>query len=417
LHLETQSAKLLWLHLKTRLDGTGVRILAVAGGLAVASVYYAPPLLDVMAADLGMPRAAVGTVVTATQIGYGVGLALVVPLGDLLDRRRLIVGLFALSSLALAAVAVTPSGPWLLATLAVVGVLAVVTQVLVAHAAGLADPADRGGAVGTVTGGIVLGILLARVAAGSLADLAGWRAVYATAAVLAIAMALALHRALPHRRRQRVRLSYPGLLRSTLWLLVEVRVLRARAVLAMLSFAAMTVLLTPMALPLSAPPYELSTTAIGLFGLAGTAGALGAVRAGRGQPHRVTTIGSVVMLAAWLPAALLPFSLWGLVIGVVAFDFGLQSVHVAGQTTVHRAHRHAPSRLTAVYMVFYSIGSAAGAAASTAMYATAGWAGVCALGAGISLVALVFTLVERNRDDVPPHDPGARHRRLLPRGR
>jgi predicted MFS family arabinose efflux permease len=392
-----------------------VRILAVAGGLAVASVYYAPPLLDVMAGDVGISRAAVGTVVTATQVGYGVGLALVVPLGDLLDRRRLIVGQFALSSVALAAVAVAPSGRLLIATLAVVGVLAVVTQVLVAHAAGLADPADRGRAVGTVTGGIVLGILLARVAAGTLADVAGWRAVYAAAAVLALVMALVLARVLPRRPQQRVRLSYPGLLRSTVRLLVEVPVLRARAVLAMLGFAAMTVLLTPMALPLSAPPYDLSTTAIGLFGLAGAAGALGAVRAGRGQPRRVTTVGAVVMLAAWLPAALLPFSLWALVVGVVAFDFGLQSVHVASQTAVHRAHRHAPSRLTAVYMVFYSVGSAAGAAASTAMYATAGWTGVCALGAGISLVALVFALLERNRHDALPHDPGARHRRLLPR--
>jgi predicted MFS family arabinose efflux permease len=386
-------------------------LLAVAGGLAVASVYYAPPLLDVMAADLGMARATVGTVVTATQVGYGVGLALVVPLGDLLDRRRLVVGQFALSSVALAGVAVAPSGRWLLGALAAVGVLAVVTQVLVAHAAGLADAADRGGAVATVTGGIVIGILLARVVAGTVADVAGWRAVYALAAVLALVMAAVLHRALPRREQRRVRLSYPGLLRSTARLLVEVPVLRTRAALALLTFAAMTVLLTPMALPLSAS--GLSTTEIGLFGLAGAAGALGAVRAGRGRPHRVTTTGLAVMLVAWLPAALLPFSLWGLVIGVVAFDFGLQSVHVASQTLVQQAHDAAPSRLTAVYMIFYSIGSAAGAAASTAMYAAAGWTGVCALGAGISLVALMFPLLGRKRHDPLPHG----RRPLLPRGR
>ncbi|GIJ58289.1 MFS transporter [Virgisporangium aurantiacum] len=402
-------------------------VLAAAGGVAVASVYYAPPLLDVLAADFDLPRATVGTVVTATQVGYGLGLALVVPLGDRLDRRRLIVGQFALSAVALAAVGVAPSARWLLGALAVTGVLAVVTQVLVAHAAGLAEPADRGAAVGTVTGGIVLGILLARVVAGTLADVAGWRAVYLTAAALALVMAELLRRTLPRRPQQRVWLSYPGLLRSTARLFVEVPVLRVRAVLALLTFAAMTVLLTPMALPLSAPPYALSTTAIGLFGLAGAAGALGATRAGRladrGKARRVTTIGLVVMLAAWLPAVLLPWSLWGLVIGVVAFDFGLQSVHVTNQNVVHRADHRAPSRLTAVYMIFYSIGSAAGAAASTTMYAAAGWRGVCALGAGISLVALAFFLVteritdRRNRHDALPHGPHPRRRRLLPRGR
>jgi predicted MFS family arabinose efflux permease len=116
---------------------------------------------------------------------------------------------------------------------------------------------------------------------------------------------------------------------------------------------------------------------------------------------------------------LLPWSLWGLVIGVVAFDFGLQSVHVTNQNVVHRADHRAPSRLTAVYMIFYSIGSAAGAAASTTMYAAAGWRGVCALGAGISLVALVFSLItdRRTRHDALPHGPHQRRRRLLPRGR
>lgn len=393
--------------------GRSTVLLAVAGGVAVAPVYYAPPLLDAMADGFGISHAAVGAVVTATQIGYGVGLALVVPLGDLLDRRRLIVGQFALSAAALAAVACAPSGGWLLGTLAAVGVLAVVTQVLVAHAAGLAGPAGRGRAVGTVTGGIVLGILLARVVAGTLADVAGWRAVYAFAAALATATALVLWQALPRSERAPAGLSYPALLRSTARLFVDSPALRSRAALAVLCFAAMNVLLTPLALALGSPPYDLSTAAIGLFGLAGAAGAVGAVRAGRGRAGSVTTVGAAVMLLAWLPAALLPWSLWCLVVAVVAFDFGLQSVHVASQTVVHQANDGSPSRATAVYMIFYSIGSGAGATASTTTYAAAGWTGVCALGAGISLAALIFALFERNRDDAPPH--GRRH--LLPRGR
>jgi predicted MFS family arabinose efflux permease len=164
---------------------------------------------------------------------------------------------------------------------------------------------------------------------------------------------------------------------------------------------AFTVLATPMVLPLSAPPFSLSTTEIGLFGLAGAAGALGASRAGRlsdrGHAQRVTGIGLGMMLISWIPIALLPHSLWGLIIGLVAVDFGLQSVHVANQSLLYRTRPEAQSRLTAGYMVFYSIGSAAGAISSTVVYAQAGWGGVCALGAAISLTAFVFWAVTCQR--------------------
>ena len=369
-------------------------LLAVAAGLAVANVYYAPPLLDVIADEFGLRRAAAGIVVTVTQVGYGLGLLLVVPLGDRLDRRRLIGVLSLLSVLALLAVAGAPTAAWLLVAMALVGVVGVQTQVLVAYAAGAAEPAHRGRAVGVVTSGIVVGILLARTVAGALGELAGWRSVYLTSAAATLVMAGLLLRTLPRTAGPRERVPYPRLIGSLLRLFAELRVLRVRAVLALLIFAAMTVLLTPMVLPLSAPPYSLSTAQIGLFGLAGAAGALGSARAGRrsdrGQAERTTATGLIVMLVAWLPAVLLPQSLWGLVVAVVAFDFGLQSVHVASQNLVYRERPAAQSRLTAGYMLCYSIGSAAGSIASTLVCAAAGWTGVCALGAAVSLTALLF---------------------------
>nr|WP_279433326.1 MFS transporter [Micromonospora sp. KC606] len=373
--------------------GTGL-LLAIASGLAVANVYYAPPLLDVMANEFGMRRATVGIVVTATQVGYGLGLLLVVPLGDLLDRRRLIGVQSLLSVLALIAVAVAPTSNWLLVAMAAVGVLAVAAQVMLAHAAGLATAGDRGRAVGVVTSGIVIGILLARTVAGALGDVAGWRSVYLAAAAATLVMAGLLYRALPRSAGHRAQLSYRRLIGSLVRLFAEVSALRVRAFIALLMFLAMTVLLTPMVLQLSAPPYSLSTTQIGLFGLAGVAGAIGAAHAGRlsdrGRAQRVTGVGLVVMLAAWIPAALLPQSLWGLILAVIAFDFGLQSVHVANQNLVYRTRPTAQSRLTAAYMLCYAIGSAIGPIASTLVYGTVGWPGVCALGATVSLTSLLF---------------------------
>lgn len=374
-------------------------LFALASGLAVANVYFAHPLLDRMAEDFGIGHGAVGLVMTATQIGYGLGLLLIVPLGDLVDRRRMIVGQSIASAAVLVLVATATRGPVFFAALAVMGLLAVVTQALVAFAAGIARPDERGKAVGTVTSGIVIGILLARTASGTIADLAGWRAVYLVSAGLTLAVALVLACVLPRDRRAPARTSYPALIGSMVQLFREMPVLRIRATIAMLIFAAIVTLLTPLVLPLSAPPFSLSHTQIGLFGLAGAAGALGAARAGawadRGLAQRVTLIGLGLMLLAWLPIALLPVSLIGPIIGVVIIDFGLQAVHVTNQAMIYAERPDAQSRLTAGYMIFYSIGSAAGSIASTLTYERFGWTGVSLLGAAISAAALIFWAATR----------------------
>ena len=235
----------------------------------MASVYYAQPLLDAIAHDFGLDRATVGAVVTWTQAGYGLGLLLLVPLGDLLDRRRLIIRQTACSVLALAVVAVAPAGWVFLGGMAAVGALAVVTQLHVAHASALADAAQRGRVVGTVTSGIITGILLARAVSGALSDVWGWRAVYAAAAVANLAIVWALLRALPPQPLRGPRMRYRALVASMFTLWRGERVLRERALLALLVFMAMTVLWTPMVLALRAPPHALTHTEVGLFGLAG----------------------------------------------------------------------------------------------------------------------------------------------------
>lgn len=375
-------------------------LFAIACGLAVANVYFAPPLLDAIADSFRMSHATSGLIVSISQVGYGIGLLLIVPLGDLIDRRRLIAGQSVLSALALLAVCFAPTSFALLVAMASIGLLAVVTQALVAYAAGLAKPHERGQVVGIITSGIVLGILLARTIAGTMADLAGWRSVYAVSAVLTLVIAGLLFHFLPRNEAKRAKIAYPQLIKSVFSLFVEEPVLRIRAVIAMFIFADITMLLTPLVLPLGAPPFSLSHTQIGLFGLAGAAGALAASKAGgwadRGHAQRTTGIALAIMLLSWVPIAFMQSSLWFLIIGVVTIDFALQAVHVSNQSLIYRVRPEAQSRLTAGYMIFYSIGSAAGSLGSTLIYAYAGWAGVSLAGAGISLLALIFWVMTRH---------------------
>ncbi|MCP1489043.1 putative MFS family arabinose efflux permease [Pseudomonas fluorescens] len=376
------------------LNSSVVLLFAVACGLAVGNVYYAQPLLDAMAEAFAMSPASIGIVITLTQTGYGIGLVLLVPLGDLLNRRWLIVTQNLLSVVALLMIAWAPNSAWLLLGMTLTGLLAVVTQVLVAYVATLADPAQRGRVVGVVTSGIVVGILLARTAAGAMADLAGWQAIYLLSAGLTLLMTLLLFGVLPKDEPPQPDTTYVALIASVFSLFRQEAVLRQRAILALLTFASAMVLWTPMVLPLSAPPLSLSHSEIGLFGLAGAAGALAAARAGhladRGLGQWVSGLSLLLMLASWLPIALTGSSLWALLLGVITLDLGLQAVHVTSQSMIYSVRPEAQSRLTAGYMLFYSIGSAGGSIASTAMYAWAGWAGVCLLGAGINAVALGY---------------------------
>ena len=376
------------------LKSSVVLLFAVACGLAVGNVYYAQPLLDAMAEAFAMSPATIGIVITLTQIGYGIGLVLLVPLGDLLNRQRLIVTQTLLSAAALLMIALAPDSAWLLLGMTLTGLLAVVTQVLVAYAATLAIPAQRGRVVGVVTSGIVVGILLARTVAGAMADLAGWRAIYLLSAGLTLLMALLLLRALPKDEAAQPASGYGALIASVFSLFRQEPVLRQRAILALLTFASAMVLWTPMVLPLAAPPLSLSHSEIGLFGLAGAAGALAAARAGhladRGLGQWVSGLSLLLMLASWLPIALTQSSLWALLLGVITLDLGLQAVHVTSQSMIYSVRPEAQSRLTAGYMLFYSIGSALGSITSTAMYAWAGWTGVCLLGAVINAAALGY---------------------------
>ena len=340
-----------------------VLLFAVACGLSVANVYYAQPLLDVLGAEFAIGQAGVGLLFGATQAGCALALLLVVPLGDLLERRRLMFVQLLLLVLSLLLVGFAGDTLGLALGLLGLGLLGTaMTQGLLAYAAALAAPGERGRVVGAAQGGVVIGLLLARSLAGLLADLGGWRSVYLVSAASMGGLGLLLWRVLPAAPSNELGLSYRQLLGSMFGLLASQRVLQVRGLLGLLMFAAFGVFWSSLVLLLGAPPYSLSHSAIGAFGLVGALGALGAARAGsladRGHAQALSGGALLLLLLSWLPLALGAHSLAALILGVLLLDLAGQAIHVLNQSLVFAIDPRAHSRLVGCYMLFYAAGSA-----------------------------------------------------------
>lgn len=385
-----------------RADALGLKpgiifLFALLSALSVANVYASQPLLDSIALTLHVPQGVIGSVVTATQAGYALGLIFLVPLGDGINRKTVTITLLSLSAAALLVAGLAASFVTLLCALFFIGLLAVVVQLVVAWAAILAAPEQRGKIVGTVTSGIVLGILLARFFSGSLADIAGWRAVYLTSALVMLLMAGMLIKSVPAPPKPKQTASYLSLLRSVFRLFITEPQLRRSGAFALLIFTAFSMLWSAMVLPLTA--LSLSHTEIGLFGLAGVAGALAAAKAGawadRGWGRNACGAALVMLTLSWWPIACLDSSLLWLIVGILMLDFAVQTVHVINQSTLIAARPEAASRLVGAYMCFYSTGSATGAIVATQLYAHFGWGSVCIAGAGVSACAFLLWCVKR----------------------
>lgn len=369
-----------------------VALMALATGLSVACNYYVQPLLETVARTFTLSVNQAGFIVTTAQLGYAAGLLLLVPLGDMLERRGLIVAMSLLAAGGMVITALSPTLPLMLLGTALTGLFSVVAQILVPLAATLAAPEKRGKVVGTVMSGLLLGILLARTVAGGLAQIGGWRAVYWVASVLMVLMALALWRYLP-RYQQSVKLNYGQLLCSIFGLFFTNPILRSRAVTGCLAFANFSILWTSMAFLLASPPYGYSEGTIGLLGLVGAAGALAARQAGsladNGKARLTTTGGLIIMLVSWGMTALGSHSLIALIIGIIMLDLAVQGVHITNQSVIYRSMPEARNRLTAGYMTSYFIGGATGSLISATAFQHSGWSGVCAAGAFINVLNLL----------------------------
>ncbi|PWJ27314.1 putative MFS family arabinose efflux permease [Branchiibius hedensis] len=376
-----------------RLSRAVVLLMAVATGISVANLYYCQPLLELISGDLGISAASAGALVTMTQIGYALGLLFVLPLGDLIERRGLIVGLSLACVGALVLTATAQNAPWLFAASILLGVLTVVAQVLVPLAATLAEPQEQGTVVGIVMSGLLLGILLARTVAGLLAEVGGWRSVYWIAAVAMLAVTLALWRGLPQSRPTQ-RSTYGALMLSIGHFIRTEPVLRRRMAYGALTFFQFSVLWTALTGLLAGAPYHYSEGVIGLFGLIGVAGALAAQLAGRyadrGRALRLTVIFTGLLVVSWLALALGKASLAALVVGIVVLDAGVQGMQVTNQTQIYAISQEGRARVNAAYMTSYFAGGAIGSLVSTRVAASGGWVAVCWLGVAVAVAQLLL---------------------------
>lgn len=374
-------------------------LLAAVCGVAVAGIYAAQPVLEPMGRDLGVPAAHTGWIVATGQFGYLAGLVLLVPLGDVVvNRRRLIAVHLAITATGMLLTAFASAGWMAFAGLTAAGLFAVVVQTTVAYAASVSPPAERGRNIGVVTSGVVVGILGARVVTGTLADVWGWRSIYAVLAVLSLGLAALVLVALPTEDRHSRPAGYRQAVVSLGGLFGQ-RLLLTRGLIAFFLFASFGTLWSGLSLPLADAPWHLNESQIGLFGIAGLAGALGAARAGRwadaGRTTQVAGLALTLLVLSWAAIAQLPGTLALLIVGIVALDFAVQAVHVSNQHLLTTAHPDRTSSVIGGYMVFYSLGSALGAAATTAIFTFHGWAGSSLLGAGFAVCALAVWAMSR----------------------
>lgn len=380
------------------LTRTQLAVLAVTAGVSVANLYYLQPLLALVGRDLGASLRDLGAVSMLTQLGYAAGLFLFVPLGDALERRRLMLALLGAVTFSLLLCALARSVPLLGAASFLVGCTTVVPQIAVPLAAHLARPDERGRVVGTVMGGLLVGILLARTASGIVGAHLGWRAVYALAAGVMVLLALALRALLP-RSRPAEPVGYAALVASLPALVRDEPVLREAAALGGLGFAAFSAFWTTLVFLLERR-FGLGSQAAGLFGLVGVAGALGATVTGRFADRlprrRIAAVGLAITLAAFAVFAVPAFGLPGLVAGVLLLDLGVQVNHVANLSRVHALRSEARSRFNMLYMVAYFAGGAAGTGLGALAWSRFGWGGVCAAGAALCAAGLAAILLRRD---------------------
>jgi len=368
-------------------------LMAVACGLCAGGNYFNQPLLHSITTSFQVSEATAALTVTVAQVAYACGLLLLVPLGDKLERRRLVVVLMLLAAAGQFISGFTHDIALLFAGIVMAGLFSVAAQILVPMAATLSDPARSGRAVGIVMSGLLIGILMARSVAGLLSGLGGWHTVYRVAGVTMLVIALALWLVLPSSRNP-VRTGYLEILGSMVRLIRDMPRLRSRSLIGALAFASVSALFSTMALLLSGPAHGLNDAQIGLVGLIGVAGALMANVAGRLSDHgwdrQTSVVCAVLLLLSWGGLYLGGNSLLWFIAGMLLIDLALQGLHISNQQIVYQLMPEARSRINAVYMTTYFIGAALGSAAGSLAWNVGGWGAICLTGCILAVLTALM---------------------------
>lgn len=377
-----------------------VRIFTLAAMVSVANIYYLQPLLSQMAASYGVGESQAGVVATLTQVGYALGLLLLVPLSEVREKRRLVLTVIALDCVALTGMFFSPALPVTAVAALFVGLLSVIPQLLIPLAAQLARPDGRGRVIGTIMSGLLTGILLSRVVGGFIGEHLGWRTMYGIAILLMAGLWLLLSRTLPVSEPV-TDVGYVKALRSLPGLIRRYAALRENSVIGAMSFLAFNAFWATLSFLLAGAPFRLGADAAGAFGLAGLAGAslaplFGRLADARGPHFAVGLNLGVIALALVVFGAAGAWSIPALVIGTVLFDAGVQGCNVGCQARIHSLSDEYRSRLTSVFMTSYFVGGALGTQLGTFAFEQMGWTGIVVVGAVSTLLGLAAWLAGRS---------------------
>lgn len=375
------------------LNNSLVLIMAVASGITVANLYYAQPLLADIARSFHVSQGNIGAAAMLTQIGYALGMFFFLPLGDIKERRSLIILMLCLTAGALIIMAIAFNVMMLFLASFAIGFTSVVPQLIVPFAAQLAKSEERGKIIGNVMSGLLIGILVSRTFSGIIGSAFGWRTVYGTAAVMMLMLAVILKSLLPISPATS-NIKY-GELIGSLWHLIKgEKVLREASFVGAMMFATFSTFWTSLIFFLESPAYNLGTETAGLFGLVGVTGAAAATFVGRisdkKSPRFTVAVAICISILSYICFLSLGFKMWGLIIGVILLDIGIQSAQISNQAIIYALNPEARNRLNTVYMVSYFIGGASGSILGSYAWQHFGWSGVCIV--GLLFQALAITV-------------------------
>lgn len=368
-------------------------MMAVSCGLAISNLYYNQPLLAQIARTLHVAAKEVGILPTLTQAGFAIGVLFLAPLGDILERRRLILQMLVLVTISLACAALAPNLPLLALASLAIGITSVTSTLVLPFAVALARPEERGATVGSISSAMLIGILLSRTLSGAIGQWFGWRTMYGIACLLMIMLALALRALLP-RSQPPAALPYGALLRSLFTLARTEPILQEATLNGMLLYGALSAFWATLVFLVESPAYGYGAAVAGLFGLVAAGGALLAPQVGRladlYSPRTLVGVAASTMLVGFVILWLAGTHLWGLILGVIVLDVAAQAATISNQATVYSLTPEAHSRLYTIYRAAYSLGGSLGAYAGVYGWSVAGWNGVCGVGIGLLVIALLL---------------------------
>lgn len=365
-------------------------LMSIACAASAANLYYSQPLLEQIARFFDVSSSIIGLAAMLIQIGYAIGLIFLVPLGDIKERRNLIMTMLFCSAIALLFLSISFNIWWLLLSSLIVGMTSITPMLIVPLAAHIAKPEERGKVIGSIMSGLLIGILLSRVFSGIIGSILGWQIVYRIAAGMMVLLALVFKLWLP-KSAPDSSMSYEKLLKSLIGLLKNQPILLESSLIGAMMLGTFSAFWTSLSFLLKSPAYNLGAQAAGMFGLVGIIGALAASMVGRiadkRSPRFTLTIAIIISLLSYVCFLIFGYQIWGLIIGVILLDLGIQSAQISNQTRINTLDATARSRNNAVYMTFYFCGGALGSWLGTFLWGMFGWIGVCGVGIIFQIVA------------------------------